>query len=148
MKIKLLLLALFHFMTIITIAQNKILFSYDTAGNQIKRELCINCPAGLGKSTKPQETKNEPIEVVVIDKVSFFPNPVLEELNINWELVNDKYVENIAVYNLTGAQLISFKIEKDEISKIIPFYNYAAGYYLVNLNYNNGESKSLNIIKK
>lgn len=146
-KLLVLVLGLFGFF--ISNAQTtKLLFSYDTAGNQIARTLCVNCPVGSGRPAKPVETKEEEIETIVIDKVTFFPNPVQEELNIQWELVNNRTVDNIAVYNLNGALMQSFTDLKTENLKVIPFGVYPSGMYIVSLTYNDGEQKSLQIIKK
>jgi Secretion system C-terminal sorting domain len=128
---------------------NKLLFSYDTAGNQIARTLCVNCPANLGRPGKPKEVQKTPeIETVVIDKVTFFPNPVAEELNIKWELIDNKTVENITVYNLNGALMQSYSDLKNDTLKVLPFGIYPSGMYIVSLTYSNGEQKSLQIIKK
>ena len=127
---------------------NKLLFSYDTAGNQITRTLCVNCPANLGRPAKPKEEKTPEIETVVIDKVTFFPNPVQEELNIKWELIDNKTVENISVYNLNGAIMQIYSDLKTENIKTIPFGIYPSGMYIVSLTYSDGEQKSLQIIKK
>lgn len=146
-KILVLVLGLFGFL--ISNAQTtKLLFSYDTAGNQIARTLCVNCPVGQGRPAKPVDTKEEEIEIIVIDKVTFFPNPVQEELNIQWELVNNKTVDNIAVYNLNGALMQTFSDLKNETLKVLPFGSYPSGMYIVSLTYNDGEQKSLQIIKK
>ena len=126
----------------------KLLFSYDTAGNQITRTLCVNCPANLGRPAKPKEEKTPEIETVVIDKVTFFPNPVQEELNIKWELIDNKTVENISVYNLNGGLMQSFTDLKTENLKVIPFGIYPSGMYIVSLTYSDGEQKSLQVIKK
>ncbi len=133
-------------------AQNKLLFSYDTAGNQITRSLCVNCPVGQGRpasgNQESTKEKNIEIEIIVLDKVTFFPNPVQEELNIQWELTDDKTVENIAVYNLNGAIMQNYIDFKNERLKVIPFGSYPSGMYIVSLTYSDGEQKSLQVVKK
>jgi hypothetical protein len=130
----------------------KLLFSYDTAGNQIARTLCVNCPVGSGRPGKPAEVKTPEIETVVIDKVTFYPNPVAEELNVKWELINNRTVDNIAVYNLNGALMQMYNDLKNDSEtsglKVIPFGSYPAGMYIVSLTYSDGEQKSLQVIKK
>ena len=87
-------------------AQDKILFSYDNAGNQIKRELCINCPSGTGKTTnvKPKEiialTEDDLQKFFPDDLISYYPNPVKEELYLKWELKDENLVNSIQVYGL------------------------------------------------
>ncbi len=121
---------------------NKLLFSYDTAGNQIARTLCVNCPANLGRPGKTKEVQKAPeIETVVIDKITFYPNPVAEELYIKWELIDNKTVENITVYNLSGALMQSYNDLKTETLKVLPFGIYPSGMYIVSLTYSDGSRR-------
>ncbi len=129
-------------------AQNKLLFNYDTAGNQITRSLCVNCPVGQGRPAKPVDTKEEEIETIVIDKVTFYPNPVQEELNVRWELIVNRTVQNIAIYNINGAIMQVYNDLQNETLKVLPFGSYPSGMYIVSLTYSDGEQKSLQIIKK
>jgi Secretion system C-terminal sorting domain len=150
------LLQLLLFFTVFLTAQtttNKLLFSYDTAGNQIQRSLCVSCPAGLGRPGTPvgegQTSKTpETVEVVVLDKVTFYPNPVLEELHIKWELIEGKSVASISVYNFNGALLQTLTDLKNETNTIVPFASYPNGTYIVSVVYSDGDSKNMNIVKK
>ncbi|MFA9189391.1 T9SS type A sorting domain-containing protein [Flavobacterium magnesitis] len=130
-------------------AQDKIIFTYDTAGNQIERELCINCPL-TGKKVKDSKeiTKEDLITSEVSDEISYYPNPVKEELYLTWELVNDKTVSSIGVYAINGQTLQSFQKRNKVNTQTIPFQSYPTGVYTVVLMYSNGEQKSIKIIKK
>jgi hypothetical protein len=129
-------------------AQNKILFSYDTAGNQIKRELCINCLTGKKVKDFKKITKEDLIKSDVSDQISYYPNPVKEELYLAWELANSNTVSSIQVYSLSGQLLQSFQ-NMDKINQqTIPFQNYPRGVYAIVLFYSNGEQKSIKIIKQ
>lgn len=71
--------------TISSYSQNKILFEYDTAGNQIQRVLCINCEPGRGRIAQNKKeitelTSEDLIKTYPGDLISYYPNPVKEEL--------------------------------------------------------------------
>ena len=134
-------------------SQNKLLFEYDTAGNQIKRSICINC---LNRNAitpdKPKEIpmleakdliKSEPE-----DTFSYYPNPVKEELYIKWELLNDNKVTEIQLYSLSGQMLKSIPKLENQNSESITFQEYPSGIYSVLIIYSNGEQKTLKIIKQ
>jgi hypothetical protein len=134
-------------------AQDKIIFGYDDAGNQIKRELCLstNCN-GSNYKTKP------PVEIAALkeedlqkfspeDFISYYPNPVKEELYLKWELAEDKVVATIYLYALNGQVLKTYHNLEKTSNLNIPFFNYPEGTYLVVLVYNDGEQKTIKIVK-
>lgn len=134
---------LFFIFSLLSSAQDKILFSYDNAGNQTLREICINCNART--SAKPiKELKKEDLQE--IDKISYYPNPVSEELYINWELITDKKVQSIKLVSLSGKILGTYLPENENM--VIGFQNLPQGLYLIHLIYNTSEEKVLKIIKK
>lgn len=135
-------------------AQDKITFTYDVAGNQIKRELCINCPIGTGKTSN-----DKPKEIVALtdenlqkffpeDVISYYPNPVKEELYLKWELKENNQVSSIQVYALNGQALKSYSGLEKTNTQNIHFQEYPSGVYAVVLFYSNGEQKSIKIIKQ
>ena len=128
---------------LLSVAQDKILFSYDQAGNQVLREICINCNART--TAKPvKELKKEDLQE--IDQISYYPNPVSEELYLNWELVPDKKVVEIKLISISGTLLQSYVPADQQMS--ISFQGYPSGLYLVQFSYNTYEQKIIKIIKK
>lgn len=147
------LLILFLGVTIFSKAQapNKITFDYDNAGNQIKRELCLSCTNPNYKTKDIKEVtalQEEDLQKFSLeDVISYYPNPVKEELYLKWELVAEKTVTNIQLYDLNGRVLQNYdKLEKNN-NLNIPFLNYPKGTYLVVLVYNDGEQKTIKIVK-
>ncbi|TPG35402.1 T9SS type A sorting domain-containing protein [Flavobacterium pectinovorum] len=136
----------------LSFAQQKILFGYDTAGNQISRTLCLSgCPT----FKKVKEIKE--IEAVVDedlqkffpeDQISYYPNPVKEELYLKWELLDDNKVSSILVYGVSGQLLNSYSNTERSNTQNISFQSYSTGVYLVVLNYSNGDQKTIKIIKQ
>jgi hypothetical protein len=137
-------------------AQNKIEFSYDAAGNQIRREICLGCKMVSGKEVKDENTVNESdmmlvdqdqLDISSSDKISYYPNPVREELYLSWEANSNKSVTAIQLFSLNG-QLLQTFIKLNGVKQTIPFFNYPTGMYLVVFQYSNGEQKSIKIMKK
>lgn len=134
-------------------AQTKLTFNYDPAGNQILRELCLS---GCSTSAK-QETEIKEIEALKEedllkfspeDVISYYPNPVKEELYIKWQLQENNYITSIQVFSLTGQLLKNYQLALRNDNQNIPFQEYPRGVYLVVLYYSSGDQKSIRIIKQ
>lgn len=151
MKKYLLLLLLFLGVSLIAKAQDKLVFEYDGAGNQKTRYLCIGCPSTTGKKANPKEItalKEEDLEKFFPeDVISYYPNPVKEELYLKWELIAEKKVTSIYLYALNGQVLKTYENLDKANNLNIPFFNYPTGTYLVMLVYNDGEQKTIKIVK-
>jgi hypothetical protein len=147
------LLLLFLGLSLFAEAQNpnKIIFDYDAAGNQIKRELCISCAQASYKTKALKEVtalqEKDLQKFFPEDVIFFYPNPVKEELYLKWELVADKTVSSIYLYTMNGQVLKTYNDFKKTNTLNIPFSEYPTGTYLVVLVYNDGEQKTIKIIK-
>jgi Secretion system C-terminal sorting domain len=147
-----LILLIFTICSFNTFAQygNRIKFSYDSAGNQFQRALCLNCattrtaPPKEFKKLEPEDLKKFNSE----DLISYYPNPVQQELYLKWELVNDNKVTAIQVFSVTGILLKTFPSLESANDQIINFQEYPTGNYFLEMMYTNGEQKSIQIIKK
>ena len=151
MKRKLLLCFLGFFIVNIAQSQDKILFTYDTAGNQIQRELCISCPSTTGKQFVSKEiadlVEDDLQKLTPDDIISYYPNPVKEELYLKWEFFSEKTVASVYLYDIKGSALQTYNNLEKKNAINIPFYSYPKGTYLVVLMYNGGEQKTIKIVK-
>ena len=131
-------------------AQPKLTFNYDVAGNQINRILCINCVSKSVKEVKEIEaiTQDDLVQFSEKDVISYYPNPVGEELYLQWQLVNDNYVTSINLYSMTGQVLRTYQQNLQDNNLTIPFQNYPSGIYIVLMSYKDGGEKSIKIIKQ
>ena len=124
-------------------------FKYDGAGNQIKREILFD--SGRNSKTPAKEiadlTEQDLLRFSPQDNLSYYPNPVSEELYLKWQLENNIKVVSIEVSTINGQLIKSFKKTEND-NQTIPFQEFSAGIYFVNLNYSNGDKKSIKIIKK
>lgn len=134
-------------------AQDRILFSYDNAGNQIIRQLCISgCPTSKKTDEVIKEIsalKEEDLQKFFPeDAFSYYPNPVKEELYLRWRPESNNFISSIQVYGLNGQQLTTFSGLGKRNDLNISFQRYPAGVYGLVLTYANGEQKTIKIIKK
>jgi hypothetical protein len=128
----------------------KIRFEYDAAGNQIQRKWCPNCNSKNGSEIYKEISKLEDSDLQKFfpeDVISYYPNPVKEELYLKWELVNENKVSSIDVFTLNGQVLKTVKDNISQNSLAISFQEYPVGIYFLSLNYTNGDKKSIKIVK-
>ncbi|MBG6063165.1 hypothetical protein IWX83_002975 [Flavobacterium sp. CG_9.1] len=131
---------------------DRITFSYDDAGNQVVRKLCFGCTTSKMMNDIPKEIsalkEEDLVKFFPEDVISYYPNPVKEELFIKWDLKDDNLVNSIHVYGLSGQLLKSFVGQEKYNAQNIPFHSYPAGTYAIVLFYNTGEQKAIKIIKQ
>lgn len=144
-----LLFILLHFCFSVS-AQTKLTFSYDGAGNQTNRSLCINCLSKSVQQVKEIEAvvENDLEKFFPEDVISYYPNPVKEQLYLQWQLAQDNYVTSVHVYSITGQVLRTFELNSSISNLDVPFQQYPTGIYLVLLSYRDGGEKSIKIIKQ
>lgn len=127
-------------------------FYYDDAGNQITRTLNFNSQSTrTSENIIPKEitelNEEDLLKFSPEDVISYYPNPVREELYLKWDLTNENKVSSIEVFSINGQHIKTLSNLEKENTKNIPFQDYPQGTYLVLLNYTNGEQKSITILK-
>lgn len=149
---KQLLLILFLGCTIFVKAQDRIKFEYDLAGNQIQRQLCINCSSSkISKKSSNEVSALDEAELQKFSKedtFSYYPNPVMEELYVQWSNSEINKISRIQVYDFSGRLLKQFSDLGNQNNQKISFQSYPSGSYLVILVYNQGTQQTIKIIKK
>lgn len=132
-------------------AQDKIKFTYDAAGNQTLREICFGCkPAAPAKALKELAPEDyTPLdESLTQDQISYYPNPVQEELYLKWQLINDRKVTAILVFMANGQVVQTHQNTSNTQLQTLAFGNLPAGVYLIMMQYSDGKEKTFKIIKK
>ncbi|MBF03043.1 MAG: hypothetical protein CMP76_07070 [Flavobacterium sp.] len=133
--------------------ENSISFSYDNAGNQIKRELNFSISRPIADDEEPVSKNSSEINEDKLlkffpeDIISYYPNPVQEELFLKWELIDNNQVTKIEVYSFSGQQMKVISNLEKETTTTISFKEYPSGTYTILLFYSNGEPQSITIIK-
>lgn len=109
---------------------------YDTAGNQIVSALvCVNCPEAAG-------------EKHLLDAVTYYPNPVQQQLTLSWKNTETVHVTSVRVYDLNGRQLTSKDNLSAERDVNLSFSNNTAGIYIIEVLSSDGTTERFKIIKK
>ncbi|NJM80444.1 MAG: T9SS type A sorting domain-containing protein [Flavobacterium sp.] len=149
---KQLLLVFMFFVTFSGFCQKRIKFEYDSSGNQIKRHVVLTSARvasndslikGVEDLKEEDLQKNSPEDVL-----SYYPNPVRDELYLKWDLIENNKVLKIEVYAFNGQLIKSFINLEKESTKTIPFNEQPDGTYLVILFYTNNEQKSITLVKQ
>lgn len=132
------------------VAQNRIKFEYDQAGNQVKRYICLSCPARMsGTKDEGNAQKEEDLQKFFPeDVISYYPNPVKEQLYLQWDLPNENKVKQMMLFSINGQQLREFKGFETQNNTTISFQEYPSGTYIIVLDLTNGEQKSITILKQ
>ena len=144
-----LLLILLLFTVFYNTQAQTISFDYDTAGNQTTRTLCLLCQSKKGDTKEIVALTEEDMQKFYPeDVISYYPNPVKEELYLKWELINDNYVSSIKVYDLNGRMIDSYTNLDNNNNQNVFFQRFPNGIYIVVLVYSNKEEKSIKIIKE
>lgn len=146
---KILLLTLFLFSIVYKTEAQTISFGYDVAGNQTTRSLCLLCQSKKGDTKEIVALTDDDLQKFYPeDVISYYPNPVKEELYLKWELINNNYVSSIKVYDLNGRIIDSYGNLDNTNNQNVFFQRFPKGIYIVVLVYSNKEEKSIKIIKE
>jgi hypothetical protein len=132
--------------------QTKISFDYDEAGNQSKRYIVL--PSA--KQANPEEiiqdvealTENDLLKDDEFKDISYYPNPVKEELFVKWNNTSKKYVTQITVYAISGREVTSLKKVASSDSQSISFASLPIGLYSMILTYSDNSSRVLKVAKQ
>ena len=140
------LLFLFIFlMSIGAQSQDKIIFEYDSAGNQVVRRYCPTCSESKNSQNSIEE---ELLKFFPEDIISYYPNPVKDELFLKWDLINNNYVNEIQMFDINAKLISTISDLKNTDRTTIQFSSLPKNLYLIILVFNNGESKSIKITKE
>lgn len=130
---------------------NTLSFSYDTAGNQTKRQL-IYIAAKPGREDNPDAfSKDVPVAFTKSDEfadISYFPNPVRQELFLRWKNVSPDYVDRMELYTSSGQLIAKINDLRAIEDKSVDFNNVPSGFYNLLLIYGSGNTKNLKIVKQ
>lgn len=119
----------------------RFLFAYDTAGNQINsiRTVNINTTNRVAENHVYDKFYNQ-------DEFSYYPNPTKEMLFLKWENKNDMPIK-LSIFDVNGKLIQDLEIFQSEMEMTISFAEMPVGVYILEMSYKNSDSKSIKIIK-
>jgi len=128
-------------------------FTYDAAGNQIKRELVVISVNSVLSTNNIEDTVNE--EETPLPKsnslnenstiIEFYPNPVVDLLNVEWS--SELHLTQIMIFDNMGKLLQIKKVKSSTQRETFNFSTYSAGIYYIRVFDAAEQSKSYKIIK-
>lgn len=124
----------------LTTYSQQIGYSYDVAGNRVKRELISgSSQAPRKKSIGSQTSEQIPMSV------SVGPNPTTGKLKIRFSQWSDSNECHLLLSNMSGVVLIEKPLVS--IQTTLDISTYSAGYYLLQIDLN-GKKEIYKIVKK
>lgn len=150
MKIKLLLF--FSLIFSFSFAQQKLVFSYDAAGNQILRDrICVGCVLKTQQNIveKVYEEQEGGSGAKDKDNLKFaaYPNPVTDVLQTYWKNTNDEFIVHMSMYTIENKLLYSNQISLKQANQDINFAGYPPGVYILTYTYNTNRRESYKVLK-
>ena len=146
------LMPLFCLCVTLAYSQDKLVFNYDSSGNQILRDrICLNCSASTVET--PQDSiplgNNDPeVQNWLAQKFVASPNPVTNILNVEWLTSTQNKIEKISLFGGNNQLLRTLDTSNKINSAAIDFSRYPSGFYVLLVMYENGSTKTHKIIKK
>jgi len=140
----------------------QLVFSYDVAGNQERREwICINCrPANTQEAMlKTVSVEDQQLvaerekELIAVDElvhgwVKASPNPVNEILQVSWRNSNERILQGISIYTINGSRVFASNYGAEERSAEVSFASLPSAIYILLVQYIGGKKETIKIIKK
>jgi len=125
-------------------------FTYDTPGNQAKREYCSgSCTSRVSTEIQAkEEVAEESIENIedAFRGLNIFPNPT--QSNITIKTSQESLVKRITVFDIKGALLQTLDYNKPVPSMQVNLSRWPVGVYYLHLHLENGESTTKKVIKQ
>lgn len=130
---------------IISSAQVKIGYSYDAAGNRVKREIVMSAPKAMARQ-QTYSSENKSFSDMVRDhSIKIYPNPTDGNLKISIQGLKETDVCSMDVYTVQGSQVLSENISTNIAD--VNISNQPAGIYLLKITIND-ISTTWKIVKK
>lgn len=141
----LLIITFFALFPLLSSAQCRIGYSYDAAGNRIKREIIMPAtPKGINKKTS--DTQEQMFsESLNKHSVKIYPNPTKGLLKVSISGLKSTDKCSLGVFTMTGVKVMSCNTNTDNVD--IDLSNRPVGVYLLKITINNN-STTWKIIKE
>mgnify|MGYP006368826647 FL=1 len=134
----------FLILPIVSLAQSKIGYAYDMAGNRTKREIVIS---SLGAMAKKQYSNSLDVSSEKLREhfVKINPNPTQGNLKVGISGLKNSDKCYLELYSVQGVQILAFDVNSDNTD--VDISNQPNGIYLLKITIN-GKSTTWKSIKK
>lgn len=130
---------------VVSFAQEKIGYSYDDAGNRVKREIVMSFPKAMAKQQASSPEDQRFSDMLHDHSIKIYPNPTEGALKIGISGLKDTDRCTFGVYTTQGSQIVAGNVNADNVD--INITNNPSGVYLLKITINNN-STTWKIIKK
>lgn len=120
-------------------------YTYDAAGNRIKREIVMSRQQAPTRSANASEEEESYSEMLAKKKITIFPNPTSGRLKVEVLGLGDEDKCQLRLFNSAGAQIISEQTAT--ATTTLDISSRPNGIYILCISIN-GEDTSWKIIKK
>ena len=129
--------------------EERLQLQYDAAGNQIVSQLvCINCPEDPGGGEAPVDNTPIVLSEKTLNQLTYFPNPVSQELTLLWKNNPHRRITSVSVYTLGGKRALYASPLNLQESLVLSFSALASGVYEVVALTSDGKTEAFKILKK
>ena len=130
---------------VVSSAQDRIGYSYDAAGNRVKREIVMPVPKAMAKQQTFAADGQAFTDMLRDHTVKIYPNPTEGALQVSISGLTGTDKCSLGVYTSQGAQVLTENVKSDHVD--INISNQPAGVYLLRITIKN-HSTTWKIIKK
>ena len=138
-------LAILTLLPVVSSAQGRIGYSYDAAGNRVKRQIIMPVPKTMAKQQNFSSDNQSFSDMLHDHSIKIYPNPTKGALRICISGLKGTDKCSLEVYTTLGVQILAKKIETDNID--INISNQPNGVYLLQITIN-GKTTTWKIVKK
>lgn len=152
MKTYLLLGAGMYLLSNTTVAQSKLIFDYDTAGNQVKYSYC------KGKDCDTQTAAKEAVAIVeetktfddlIADQTEDFkvyPNPTQHMIYADWSLEGNPNLTQVEILDISG-KTVNLEFVKTASGTEVSLSNLSKGVYFIKFSFDDQAQITRKILK-
>ena len=138
-------LAILTLLPIVSSAQGRIGYSYDAAGNRVKREIIMSVSKTMAKQQNFSSDNQSFSDMLCDNSVKIYPNSSKGALKICIFGLKDSDKCSLGVYTTQGVQILVEKVKTDNTD--VNISNQPNGVYLLQITIN-GKSTTWKIVKK
>lgn len=138
-------LTILTLLPVVSSAQGRIGYSYDAAGNRVKRQIIMPVPKTMAKQQNFSSDNQSFSDMLCDHSVKIYPNLSKGVLKICIFGLKDSDKCSLGVYTTQGVQILAKKIKTDNTD--VDISNQPNGVYLLQIAIN-GKSTTWKIVKK
>lgn len=133
--------------SLVGLKSQKLIFEYETGGNQIIRQYCASCAPANKFVTKASVIDNGEFPPSTY-QVKIYPNPTKDKANLVWSPELGDMIQKVeyVAYNFTQYREIPFNKRENRVT--LDLSDQPIGMYVVIFHLNTGEKLTYKVLKQ